>query len=393
VSAGAAIYYSRDAKIPGPQRKSRLDVDTDTVLASEAGESAAALLAAYTDAVKCGRSDAAGQVLGKLLRDHAQPVIGRVTRLKLFSGSFRGQTCHAHDEEDVRSTVTLQLILRLRNSASSGASIESFAAYVAGITQNCCNQLLRRKYPQYTRLKNRTRYLLRHDPQFALWQSEGEQWLSGLAAWKDETVGSFDRGVFEPVDLDAFSRSSLRGRNVAQMKPDELVQVLLTWRGRPLALDELVKALASLYDIRDIDTAANHSDDSDASLGDLLATASADAIWLLDARSSLERLWTEIRGLPRSQRVALLLNLRDVQRRDALTLLPMTGIASLRDIADVLEIAPERFAEMWNALPLDDLSIGALLRVSRQQVINLRKSARERLTRRMASWRGTGENA
>jgi hypothetical protein len=100
----------------------------------------------------------------------------------------------------------------------------------------------------------------------------------------------------------------------------------------------------------------------------------------------------EICGLPRPQRVALLLNLRDAQRRDALTLLPLIGIASLRDLANVLEIEPQRFAEIWNALPLDDLSIGALLRISRQQVINLRKSARERLARRMTPWQAAGEN-
>jgi hypothetical protein len=359
---------------------------------AQVGESAEALLAAYTDAVKCGRSGAAGDLLGKLLRDHAEPVIGKVTRLKLFSRSFRGQTYHAHDEEDVRSTVTLQLISRLKNPASSGASIEGFAAYVAGIAQNCCNDLLRRKYPQYTRLKNRTRYLLRHDPQLALWESEGDQWLCGLTAWKNETSRSVDRTAFEPVDLDDFRRSRLRGRNVVQMKPGELVEVLLKWRGGPLVLDELVKALASLYDIRDIDASTNRHNQNDATVGDLLAASPADAISLLDTRSALERLWTEICGLPRPQRVALLLNLRDVQRRDALTLLPLTGIATLRDIASVLEIAPQKFTEMWNALPLDDLSIGELLRVSRQQVINLRKSARERLSRRMASWRGAGEN-
>jgi hypothetical protein len=80
--------------------------------------------------------------------------------------------------------------------------------------------------------------------------------------------------------------------------------------------------------------------------------------------------------------------LRDVQRRDALTLLPLTGVASLRDIANVLEIEAQKLAEIWNDLPLDDLSIGALLRVSRQQVINLRKSARERLARRTAGENG-----
>jgi hypothetical protein len=364
----------------------------DTVMVDDDSTSAEALLSAYTDAVKHGRSGAAGHLLGKLLRDHAEPVIGKVTRLKLFSTSFRGETFVAHDEEDVRSTVTLQLILRLENTASSGASIESFAAYVAGVAQNCCNDFLRRKYPQYTRLKNRTRYLLRHDSRLALWESEGEQWLCALAAWKNETSGSVERTAFEPVDLDDFRRSRLRGRNVVQMKAGELVEVLLKWRGGPLALDELVKALASLYGIHDNDALANRYDPNDATVGDLLVASPADAISLLDTRSALERLWTEICGLPRSQRVALLLNLRDVQRRDALTLLPLTGIATLGDIAGVLEIEPQKFAEMWNALPLDDLSIGALLRVSRQQVINLRKSARERLARRRASWRGAGEN-
>ena len=43
----------------------------------------------------------------------------------------------------------------------------------------------------------------------------------------------------------------------------------------------------------------------------------------------------------------------------------------------------EEFGEIWNELPLDDKRIAALLGLTRQQVINLRKSARERLTRRM----------
>lgn len=385
------------------RHNSGVDVDTDTVpgyddrtpalipgVHSQVGESAEALLAEYTNGVKCGKSDAAGHALERLLRDHAAPVIAKVTRLKLFSTSFHGQSYQAHEEEDVRSTVALQLILRLKSSASSGTSIENFTAYVAGITQNCCHQWLRRKYPQYTRLKNRIRYLLRHEPQFALWESE--QWLCGLAAWKVETSESVDRRAFGPVDLDEFSRSSLRGRNVTRMTPGELVQMLLKWRGHPIALDELVNALASLYGIREVETIARHGDDDDASVGDLLAAASADPISLLDTRSSLERLWMEIRSLPRPQRVALLLNLRDVQRRDALTLLPLTGIASLRDLANVLEIEPQKLAEIWNALPLDDLSIGAMLRISRQQVINLRKSARERLARRMAPWQTAGEN-
>jgi hypothetical protein len=39
--------------------------------------------------------------------------------------------------------------------------------------------------------------------------------------------------------------------------------------------------------------------------------------------------------------------------------------------------------ELWDELPLDDLKIAARLGMTRQQVINLRKSARARLARRM----------
>jgi DNA-directed RNA polymerase specialized sigma24 family protein len=99
-------------------------------------------------------------------------------------------------------------------------------------------------------------------------------------------------------------------------------------------------------------------------------------IWLRD-------LWREIRQLPPRQRAALVLGLRDEQGGSAAVLLPLTGTASIRDIAEALQLPAERFARLWNRLPLDDAAIAELLGRSRQQVINLRKAARERLTRRM----------
>jgi hypothetical protein len=112
---------------------------------------------------------------------------------------------------------------------------------------------------------------------------------------------------------------------------------------------------------------------------------SIDVALEVELRSELTKLWVEIRELPRTQRVALLLNLRDSQQRDALMLLPLTGVAGLPQVAGVLELPLGELAVLWNRLPLDDLSIGQLLGVSRQQVINLRKSARQRLARRMAT--------
>ena len=97
--------------------------------------------------------------------------------------------------------------------------------------------------------------------------------------------------------------------------------------------------------------------------------------------------------MPRPQRCALLLNLRDDGGGCALTSLPATGVASIRDIARVMEMAADTLAGLWKRLPLSDLEISTLLGVSRQQVINLRKSARDRLGRRLSgNMRGTPDS-
>jgi hypothetical protein len=59
------------------------------------------------------------------------------------------------------------------------------------------------------------------------------------------------------------------------------------------------------------------------------------------------------------------------------------GIATLRQLAAALEMSAESLAETWNELPMEDSRIAELLGLTRQQVINARKSGRERLARRL----------
>jgi DNA-directed RNA polymerase specialized sigma24 family protein len=108
-----------------------------------------------------------------------------------------------------------------------------------------------------------------------------------------------------------------------------------------------------------------------------------DAGVLLVRRAGLRELWYEIRQLPPRQAAALILNLRDADGEGAIALLPLTGTASMREIAQTLEIPAGALAELWNRLPLDDATIARQLGVPRQQVINLRQAARKRLARRL----------
>jgi|SRR5579872_5620373 len=345
-------------------------------------ESADLVLQRFLDA---GDTATAGQCLEELISGHAEPVIRKITRFKLCYPFSANQGSDMQDEEDVRSHAVLQLISRLQELRKSPASpaIENFTSYVAGITYNSCNHWLRLRYPARWQLKNRIRYLLNHRPKLALWESEHKQWLCGFKSWKQMQV---PKGEAKPPDLGEFSASRRPGEVVAQMKAEDLLTALLTWRGHPIELEELVSMVAVLWNVRDPQPETVRYEDEDVNICDLLPSPLPDAASQLERKVFLEKLWAEICELPVRQRTALLLNLRDAHERDALILFTLTGITSMQHISTILEIPLEAFAELWNQLPLDDLSIAGRLGLSRQQVINLRKSARERLARRMAAY-------
>jgi hypothetical protein len=112
----------------------------------------------------------------------------------------------------------------------------------------------------------------------------------------------------------------------------------------------------------------------------------ADVATEAEQRAYLAALWAEIRQLPPRQCAALLLNLRDGEGRGVIALLPMRGVATMREMAAAMEMTAEEFATVWSDLPLEDNAIAGLLGATRQQVINLRKVARERLARRMRGY-------
>ena len=98
---------------------------------------------------------------------------------------------------------------------------------------------------------------------------------------------------------------------------------------------------------------------------------------------NLKKVWAEICQMPIRHRLALLLNLKDKQGDCVIRLFPLLRVASIRQIAEVLEFLPDEFARVWNELPWDDLKIAEYMNLTRQQVINLRQSARARLIRQV----------
>jgi RNA polymerase sigma factor (sigma-70 family) len=314
----------------------------------------AELLHGYLEATDADRED---QQLAALLLDHASPLIRKTVRRRLM-------TSPEQDRDDVVGDVTLELVARLKRLKSSGdAGIERFAAYVSVAAHNGCDQYLRQRYPQRHRLKNRLRYLLSKLPNLALWEDSERGWVCGRTNWKGRA----------PVPLSPDLAARVGSRN----RPAEQVLVwLLDQVGGPVEFDSLTGLLAAFWGVKDSTAPLD-------SVEHALASSQPGADSVLAQKQSLQRLWGEIENLPAAQRAALLLNLRDATGGSAVWLLPAAGIATVRRIAEMVGIPVEEFANLWRQLPLHDLEIGDRFGLARQQVINLRQAARQRLGRRL----------
>ena len=295
-----------------------------------------------------------GRELERILSDEVQP------RVRAVVSAYVRSDCpvEPHDVDDIVGHVTLRVLRKLRAATVlEEESVQSVEAYVTTLTKNSVRDVMRRRSPERTRVKSRLRYLFAHDRRLALWSAESVM-LCGLASWREREDYEDD-----PSAVRELLRSSREHSN-------EEIVAAVTALGRPVRLADLVSALVTGEESSEVQRAA------------AMPAVQRDT---LEARQYLQVLWREIRALPPKQRAALLLNLREPGSGNAVTLFVAMGIATLAEIAEAVELSRAELAALWDALPLDDLRIAAHLGVTRQQVINLRKSARERLARRMGA--------
>ncbi len=300
-------------------------------------------------------------LLESLIANHAEPLVSSIVRGKLrFDGHER------QDADDVRGEIMLQLVACLQSlkGDSEANAIGDFARYVAVTSYHACHDYVRSRHPERWRLKNRLRYLLAHDPQFELYEDPDQGWLCGCAASGSRVVAS-------------------RGTRSAAGDYRAFVIDALDHNPQPMPFDRLVDLVASAAGVRDASEDMPLTERGRAAL-DQVPEPRPSAAAALEARGFLQHLWSEILVLPPRQRAALILGLRGAEGGDALALLPALGIATVRQIAVAVDIPADEFAGIWPDLPFEDARIAERFGCTRQQVINLRKSARARLGRRMA---------
>jgi hypothetical protein len=308
----------------------------------------------------------------EIFATHTMPDVDRILGFKTWSVRIDAQAAG-----DLKSEVLLNLWIRLRKCREGGEKIRCWSIYVKQTTHNVWRTYLRHKRPAWHALKNRIRYVFRWDEALALWQNDAGEWVCGLAGWRSRPAVDAERltGIVNG-SLSIDSRGAGGGRS-----PKDLSRQLQSFFRQvdgPVDLDTVVGVLLRLQA-----TDYHVVSAEEPAIAQRMEAGGAPIDEEIARRETLESLWTEICALPPYQRDALLLNLRGDDGLPAIELFFLAGVASFTEVGHALGLSPDDFARLWPQLPLDDATIGSMIGKTGQQVINLRKSARDRLKRRM----------
>ena len=308
--------------------------------------------------------------------------------------AVRHRSRHGTDPDlaDAASEARAQVIACLQRLRSDGGAppekrlpITDFETYVGALARNTWADAMRARDPQRAKLRNRLHYLLeRRTTQhgFALWaDAEHGQW-AGFASWRGQFAAPSSGARHHQLLTNprAAAADAFGAGGWSMLNLPDLVAGLFSWLGGPLKLADLTDAVLRLQDAP-VPLAVlekENADDEWTAPGpvDPQPSPCDELRW----REYLTWLWQQTAALTLVHRRAFLLHSHCLHEME------FAGVISVRKAAAGLELAAEHMAELWTALPLDDLVIGGLLGVGRQQVINWRKAARLRLGREWRQW-------
>jgi hypothetical protein len=329
------------------------------------------LLALY---LRAESDEVATAQLSALLGLYAGPIIAGILRAKQ-TGALAGI-----ESEDITAAAREQLIRQLTflRRGERAAPIQDFRAYAATVTYSVWMQALRALRPRRAALCSRLRYMLENRTTqigFGIWtDADGLKWC-GLAPWYGRTGGATPRRHWLLSDPQGAAREALPHADPAEASLPDLVASLFRWLGGPIELRDLTNVVAKLTGISESNAPGPTTAPPQV---DPRQSPAEDLVW----KEYLGWLWREVGSLSERQRRAFLLH------ADVLREFDVFAIAPIRMLAGPLGFSPNELAELWPRLPLDDLAIAQLLACTRQQVINLRRVARDKLGAAWQKWSG-----
>lgn len=289
-------------------------------------------------------------------------------------------TLSSDDREEIAAEVQGRILRRLRGlHVRPETAIADLKAYVTTATFNARKDFISSKKPEWRRINNRIQRLA-EDPErgirvFARRDGDDRFGLDG----HDGNENSRDiADILEAV------RQRIPDHLVRRVQ--DLVPEVLACADGGISRKELVGAVLELTgggEFVEIELPEE--------LGELRTVSENDEMISERQISMLRQIWDEVRTFPGNQRKALILSLRESRDTEAVSLLLRNRIATIKEIAEALEVDLEEFSAIFERLPMSSLEIADFLsiedseRTSRdQRVDNLRRIARDLLRRRLS---------
>ena len=333
--------------------------------------------------------------------------------IDLAAPMIKKVTSWSQDPEDAFQETAQRLVQQLWDFKADpgGKPISNYFHYVKVVASHVAKGQLRDKHRQRRSLTDALRHVLKGNLRFELWEDENRERLCGLAAWRHQQI-SFIRSARLLQLLDqpnVFGEVVLPAHDVQSLDHAELLTEIFQWVGHPIRYDDLVKIVCDLKRVDEFTLVVGIDEEEARPLSERLADARPRPDEVTEWSEFLRQLWAEIEQLRPLQRIAYLLNFTAGDGQ--LDLFWTYGVVTIRGIGAALQLTEDQFARawpelqlsdegrrraetvtsydqkfalLWQCLPLTDATIAKMLGVERQKVINLRKAAGDRLSRRLA---------
>lgn len=323
-------------------------------------------------------------------------LVGAITPIvESTIGAKLGGQRMAHQREDfqdIRGNALVALIDRFIHlkRGKRPQHLADLPAYARAVASSAFGAYLYERKPQWRRTMYRVRYILdgrSYARGFALWEDpKTGQSLCGYEAWMGRTQsGSAELASWHQSPDESrrqrFAREALDNSDPSEFDLEEFLAKVFDWVGGPLPLGTLVEMVVCLRgELRTEEIPEAElglaSETGPGSSPVESAQARDDVADAAEAGELLGWLWKEVLELPINQRKALLLSLGGgAALAAALVSHDLEGLATALDMS--LDQLPDALRQ-----DSSDRTIARHMRVSPRDVINLRKTARERLARR-----------
>lgn len=290
-------------------------------------------------------------------------------------------TLSIDEKDEIQSdaqTRVLRKLRVLRENILPNAPIKNFSAYISTITVNCRKDFILRRKPEWRRTENRLSRL--KDETNGDWHFFTDDEDNKLVSLKSKSAR---RSTIEFEEI--VSRVREKYPNHLFLKTQEITPFILETADGALTKNMLVKAILEITE-----TAQIEEIEMPEEISDYLANDENEEFIAKRQEGYLRRIWDEIKTFPANQRKVLLLSLKESHKTEAVTLLLKKRIATIKEIADALQVGLKEFSDIFEKLPMSSREIAEFLGIEdgektskEQRVDNLRSIARNLLRRRL----------